>query len=409
MGLSGGNPDPFVGRLVGRKPAIGEQICNAIAADPDDVLRDVLAVVLIQLAEHDPPRAIQLAKDLLARGSTEVARQVAKAFGWNRGTRSGLAPGEIELLRRFASHDDAYVRQAAVRAAQLIARQHRAEAVDLVTRVPFHDSTEVARYVFSSFGSEGDLSFEELSSAQADAMIEQLCRCPSIEDYQIMEFLSQLSKNDPNLVWRLLRQRVERHELADPIDKNFRPLPFHWYSALQARSHPRFEALLSEIVHWIAAEPESWQRRKMGGEIFRAFAGQFDEPVIAVLDAAIRVDARALLEAVAAVLSEAPRGLVWEGVDFVCRVLAAAARHGDDCVRRVRGSLYAIVSGDRTGTLGAPFPEDIEQRDRAAEIVEKLPRGSTEERFYRSLVRSAEKNMRWDAEDDEKLLDGRDW
>jgi hypothetical protein len=101
---------------------------------------------------------------------------------------------------------------------------------------------------------------------------------------------------------------------------------------------------------------------------------------------------------------------VLQNVDFVTSALAAASALGEEPLTHMRGSLHAaVVSGSRSGTPGQPFSEDIEQRDRCADIASSLPRGSVEERFYRTLVRSAEESIEWHAEQDEKIFDPRDW
>jgi hypothetical protein len=94
----------------------------------------------------------------------------------------------------------------------------------------------------------------------------------------------------------------------------------------------------------------------------------------------------------------------------VRHVLAAAAAHGEECLQTIGGALHtAVTSGVRSGTPGQPFSEDIEQRNKSAEVAQALPRGSVEERFYRSLQSSAEQSIRWSEARDETLLDGRDW
>src|SRR5438874_2414161 len=144
--------------------------------------------------------------------------------------------------------------------------------------------------------------------------------------------------------------------------------------------------------------------------MFQVAAGQFDEPVMAVLGEGIDTGSRNLLEAAANVLREAPRRLFWKEVEFVRRILQAAAQHGDECVRRVGGQLHsAVMEGTRSGTTGQPFPEDVEQREKAGEIADRLPEGSLEERFYRSLRESAESSIRWDMDRDDQFLDARDW
>jgi hypothetical protein len=391
------------------EPAIGETICQKVAAEPDSVLLELIPVALSRLGETRPNEAMKCARELLAADSLPVVQRVAHAFGWNRGPRSKLLNGETDLLRQFAEHKDPNVRTSAVRAAQVISKNHRVEAVDIVTRVRFNDSPEVAKELFSTFGPHGYLTWTELSSRQATAVLDQLQECPSIDEYHISEFLSTLSKDHPATVLKLLIDRVERSE-RDATDAEFRALPYQWHSPLQVRSHPQFVGFLRQIHDWIASNLDSWRHRTMGAELFRAVAGEFDETVIAILDEAIRIGSREQVEAVGAVLREAPRTLVWDCVAFVRRVLTAAAAHGDDCLQSVGGALHAsVISGTRSGTPGQPFSEDIEQRDKSALIAQTLPRGSVEERFYRSLQNSAEQSIRWSEERDERLLDGRDW
>ncbi len=408
-GSGEGSPGPFVWTLVGLQPAVGQGICQRVSTEPTSALLELVPVVLSQLCESQPAEAMGHVHDLLAADSEAVVRHVAHALSWNRGPRSQLLDGELDLLRRFAEHDDPIVRRAAVRAAQVISKSHQAAAVELIARVSFGDAPGVAEELFSSFGPHGDLSWAELAKGQATALLDQLRVCPSIDDYHITAFLSELSKSNPDAVLRLLMDRVELAEQSESVNE-FRALPYDWHNKLLCRSHTRFVHLLREVLAWIAARLDSWQRRMMGAEIFRAVAEEFDDAVIDVLDEAIGTTAREQIEAVGAILHEAPRTVVWENVPFVRRVLAAAAKHGEDCLQHVGSGLHAAVtSGVRSGTPGQPFGEDLEQRGRSAEIARTLPRGSIEERFYRSLQASAEQSIQWSMTRDETLVDGRDW
>ena len=69
----------------------------------------------------------------------------------------------------------------------------------------------------------------------------------------------------------------------------------------------------------------------------------------------------------------------------------------------------AVISGSYTGAPGQPLPRDLKQRDKARRLADRLIPGSPEERFYRSVERSAEEQMQWRADHAAKLLDGREW
>ncbi len=92
------------------------------------------------------------------------------------------------------------------------------------------------------------------------------------------------------------------------------------------------------------------------------------------------------------------------------RVLAAGEAVGAEAANELGGALHiASTNGLRTGVPGQPFQDDVDQRDRAEEIAARLPEGSIEQRFYRSLARSAADFMRWASEIDDKHSDHRDW
>ena len=101
---------------------------------------------------------------------------------------------------------------------------------------------------------------------------------------------------------------------------------------------------------------------------------------------------------------------MWDRVDFVKRAIRTAARYGEESAGIISGSLFAAAtSGRRSGRPGQPFPEDIQQRDRSAELASTLPPGSVEATFYRSLEKSAIEGIQWFAERGEQLIDGRSW
>jgi hypothetical protein len=313
------------------------------------------------------------------------------------------------MLRSLVHHDDAVVRRITIAGTRSISQSDRLLAVELVTSVRLSDSKDVAEEVFSAFGRHGFLSWSDLDSRQARQLTEQLRQCPSISDYQIQDFLSSMSVESPDMVLRLLMDRAELSESGRRRDE-YDPLPLTWHKPLELRSHRQFAKFLRSVRDWIAAGLGSWQRERLGAEIFRAVAQQFDDEVIQVLDECLGVGTGEQVGAVAAILHEAPRTLIWTEVEFVSRALNAASRLGDEFVKSIGGSLHAAVStGTRTGIPGQPFAEDVEQRDRSAAIAAKLPAGSIERLFYESLVASAEQKIKWEARHDEQLQDGRDW
>jgi hypothetical protein len=51
------------------------------------------------------------------------------------------------------------------------------------------------------------------------------------------------------------------------------------------------------------------------------------------------------------------------------------------------------VLGERHGAAGQPFPQDIELRDRALEMLNKFPVGSRAYQFYAGVLKVAKRNI----------------
>jgi hypothetical protein len=407
-GANSGQPAPFISTLVARRPAIGNIICRRVVADPTSGLLGLVATVLSTLVNIDPATALTRANELLSTDDLAVQQSVAYAFGRGRGNRATLVDGETELLRFLIRHPDAVVRRLIAAAARTLSANRHPMALELVTTIQFADAAEVAEEVAGAFGPD-HLSWADLSSKQADAFLAQLRACPRIDGYEIVVLLGEISRIDPEAVLQVLMQRVETYE-QDRSLANYEPLPHVWHQRLHFRETPSFVDSLRHVISWMANGVSSWYRQHRGAEIFAVVAQEFDEQVMAIVNEAIETRDQNQVLAVGAILRKAPQSLVWDNVPFVTNALKIANKIGDQCVQAIGSGLRAaVVSGGRMGTPGQPFPEDLAQRDRASQIAARLPRGSIEQRFYRSLQASAENRIQWEQKHDRDYGDGREW
>ena len=146
-----------------------------------------------------------------------------------------------------------------------------------------------------------------------------------------------------------------------------------------------------------------------GASIFAAFAGNFDRSALDVLERFVSGAPKEHVEVVAHIL-RGGKNVPFDDVGFVTRMLRIANKHGAEHMQYVASSLHAAVSsGVRSGAIGQPFAEDVEQGRRAAEVARTLPVGSLEARFYQSLADAAARNIEWHTDHDQKMLDGREW
>jgi len=401
-----GWPGPFVRTLVERSPDLAEEVCRRVASRPESALMEVVPIALAALADARPETTMELAQRLRLVGE-HGARQVAAAVGPNRGARKLIA-GELELLEELASDRDPIARVFVARGIRRLADVDEMAARHLALRVSFSDSTEVANAFFELFGEKAPLQWEGFERQELDSILAQLQKLPNLDNYQVAEALKAVVSVSPWDVLKLLMARIEHAEVAEGDRANrSRPLPFEWPVDLGFREHDDFTLFLRTIRDWIGEKLDSWMRQDLGAELFEAVVGAFDSEAIEVLDEALAFGDLEKVRTVGAILKAAPKSLVWSNIDLVARVLRSAERQGKDCMREVRGSLRsAAASGTRMGLPGQPFPQDIEQRDRAAALARQLPSGSVEQQFYRALERDAEASIAMDRED---AFDNREW
>jgi transcriptional regulator with XRE-family HTH domain len=408
FGPGEGNPGPMVAAMVEARPEVANAIVQRVIDDPESSLGPVLPVVLGRLGDVAPAELVKAAKGLLALQVPAVDTFVSRSFGWNRGLRSSLVEGELELIRTFAANPDPSIRQSAIIAAQRIAPEHPQAAVNVLGSVSFRDAPQLADEIFAPLAEvEGPLRWDLMSMAQQAAINAELVEIVEVDGYHLFKFLSQRSATHPHEVIDLFRSRILNAEALETLGA-YQPTPFHWDVPLRIRAHSDFLPILRELRDWIG-ESDSWVRRENGARLFTDAAGGFDDAVLALLKEGLAGAAPASVDGVAAILRKAPRRIVYSEVPFVLDALDAAARFGEDCEQTMREALWAaIITGSRSGTPGEPFPADVQQRDECAQIAETLPKGSRGEDFYRALSESAEGSIRWTAESHTRD-DRRDW
>jgi transcriptional regulator with XRE-family HTH domain len=406
-GTSGSSPRPFVWTLARDRPAVALEVCERVTRNPASSLQELIPPVLSQLADALPAEAIRQARRLLSTQNTSVARYVTEAFGFARGNRPVLLEGEEELLRSLLGSAEPDVRRMAVKAAAALASTSPGLAIELLTTVDITDP-DTAETLAAAFGPYGGLSWADLPETQAEQILRQLSRCPTIESYEIACLLAEIAKEHPERVLDLLKDRITTWEKM-PARAGYLPIPHIWHVRPDFRVHDRYPALLRDIRDWIAEGVTSPARRTMGAQIFAVIAGPYDEEARATLIEAVESEENAQVKAVGAILREAPSELAWD-LSFVRHALHAAARHGAEYAKSISsGLLQAAINGTLPIPLGQPATDHAGQPDKLTAILHNVPPGSPEASFYQSLAIWTQKVKHLDDPLEDELPDGRHW
>jgi transcriptional regulator with XRE-family HTH domain len=401
---------PFLFELVTARPSLAAAIADHVMAAPGGMLIEQLTIVLVALAGASDPTAVTIASRLLATRDTTVARQVAHAFGLQRGRVGQLLPGEDGLIRTLVAHHDPVAHAAALGALRTLGPQNTVLALELLACAPPERPGfawwEIAFAAGPPEKGGGALTWPDLPDEYKNRFFAALRDAKSVENYEISELLAMLSRDEPYRAIRLLITRVERMENGAPA--GYSPLPRHLQGQLHFREHDAFPDILRHLYEWLAEAPESMWRRYYGSQLFILIAGGFDTPVREVIDSYLQEPDSGRMTALAAILHHVPQEAVWD-LDFVRRCLRAAEHCGPASVSAVQGALhYAVVAGGRWGAPSQPTIQNVEQHQ-AAQLADQCLSGSPEEQFYRALADSAEVWAHRHIDDWDISFDGRQW
>jgi len=161
-------------------------------------------------------------------------------------------------------------------------------------------------------------------------------------------------------------------------------------------SRRRDHKLLERMWQWMRSHPkrDDFYFSHMVGSVFEGLArGAFAHAATffrTKLASATTED----LALIGLLLREAPRGFVYDETAFVEQLLEHCAVIGHLATSEMISDLYAsAVSGMRSGTVGQPMTEDLQQRDRSRERLASLSQTSPARTLFTKLHRSAETDI----------------
>jgi transcriptional regulator with XRE-family HTH domain len=389
------SPHPFLAQLFDEWEQAADEAIRRVKSQPRGVLGDCAQTALAAMRKHQPQHLAKLAGELLEVKDAFLDAQVAYALlGTARVAK--LAADELRLIEELAGHSDHTVRLAVSRGLRFAQALDPTDRIRLLLNVPIQGSAAIAEELLGAFGRFGDVELSALSDGQVKRLLDELVSCHDIEGYEIAQFLSELSANDPWAVVELLKRRLDHAETRTD-GGDYRPIPYRWgdSSPLLVRQTPDFPAVVVHICDWLSEPAEGWRRSFWAPRLLSAVVGRIDDRVLDELDRWAGSGDPERLELIAHLVQEGEAELVWRRVDWVTSLLERAAAQGADCYGKVASGLHAmVISGTRVGTPGEPFREDVEQRDRSRQIATSLRRGSPAHRFYTGLARSAEASIR---------------
>jgi hypothetical protein len=398
----------FIANFFAGRPSAATLLCEQALAGDLPELATFTAIAIGVLANAGDADAIALASSMLATDDTKLQWNAASGLSWNRTGRVGLLPGEDTVLAAIAAHDNADVRTMAGRAVFSIGLADTAAALDLLTKIEFRGSPRVAADALSGFLLQGPLNWSDTSPALRASVLNQLVDLGSIDQYEIMGALSELSLIDPLRVTRLLMKRIDRQTELQSLD--YDALPYHWDPVLRIQQTTKLARCLAEVRDWMTRrghDRPKYHLQDDGADLYKLVAGDWNDQALATLSDFGDAPNEAALITAARLLAHAPVTVLFAQVPLVANLLHRAESLGQDSAELVFHALLT-TTGVFTAWVGDQ-PEKDEELEQARRITREMPRGSQERRFFEQLAKRIEVRLSWTVDRPRPKYDGREW
>ncbi|MDI1450399.1 hypothetical protein [Polyangium sp. 6x1] len=400
-----GSPRLLLHVLSRMHPAAAAAICDAVMGAPESPLGPHVASLLHALREAAPERAESLVGTIVAGGNATLCASLAQVF--HRWVEKPL-PGDREALRHLLGHRDGFVRRAALGALRTLAKSSPRDAVELAVGVDLSEGPEVAEALFGALDA-GGLFFEAaLSEEEIILFLTRLGAARSLDGHSTMRFLHHAGKRMPEEITGLFIERIARAASGIVAGaEEYEPLPPEGLSSILAglARSPEWLSLLRRVRH-LARARMGWVRFH-AARLFHDASHAFALPTIEVLSEWVQDGGESELEAISALLEEAPPSFLFAHLELVATLLRRAHGAGEGSFERVRSALFSVVTGQaRPRSGGRTDRSETLLRSQAREAASRLPPKSPEQKFFESVAKHAEALLaEQDAGQDDELFD----
>lgn len=399
-------PWPFLQQLASTDMKYAAAMAEAIVETPDSILATQLSSLLPFVNRDDPELATNIIRKVVDGKHSRLAFSLAAGTGfWGTRWQDGIPAGDLEIIRELSEFEDPMVRLSVIRLLPVLWAAAPKEAIAIACSIKTNDQVALLSELCLMLHPKGNLiPPDSLEEEQLKGMLTSIESAPSIDDWHIGSFIGYLSTRLPQLVVEMLLRRIAR---SGEDMNSYQPLPpLGLNQKLEGlRSYPEHKGLLRLVRDRILAANDGWEGHWYLPMLFDEVSLQFSQPSVEVLNEWIESGEAEKLIAVSRLLKEAFPNFVFLQEIFVANLLEKAYAIGDDCYREVGSNLMGVaISGEKMGTPGEPFPQDIALRDQSREVASRYSSGSPTHRFYEALRETMETSIKDQIARDEELI-----
>ncbi len=420
IAASGNVSTGFLISLSKLNPKYSIELCEQVLEMEDCPLATHMATILHPARGFDIKRSIQLFQSVIESGAVSCCQLFAGQY-WAWG--NDISPDDFrEICQKLLSHSEFKVRKAAISSLAMLIQSQPRLAISLALDVDVEENSELAEELFRALNSVDIFSLPPLADEELKILLHKLTKVNDLSDYHISKFLVSSSKRIPDCIFELMLSRIE---ISTERDDNYSPLPSDYYkNCLHYLSDAKeYEGILRKTRDiWLGYELKKEflfsgnsedaldgifiliELERLYKELFKGISFTLIEesrrdvsPVsLKLLDEWIDSENSEKIGAASTLINQFHSGFIFSHLEFVINLLEKAYQASDECYQAVSSNLFSIAaSGTRMGTPGEPFPEDIRLREKASAISKRFFKGSPIRKFFDSLEKCAEEDIKF--------------
>lgn len=401
-GLQANAASRVISRLMQRDIAFAEALVEDALKRPTSETARYAGQGLWRLLQPDgPPKAMAYARRA-QDGSIDLKIALANAL-------SGLSnPDEeqLDLLRVLLASEHPAVVSAAARVLWHLRDDNPALALELVLGANIKVEHRVLDDLMLALQSDSG-TLAPLSADAAKALLAKLEPIPELEGHWADQVLAQLSERFPIETMEFFVRRIERSAMEG--GNRFRPANHGPYS------HEPLRFVKTAQRNEIIAKMWGWLRANHGrkgmfayraGDAFEAMFLSDEAFVVQFFDSQIQDFDADDLRAMADLMGRASGTFIFDHANFVIRVMDRAQTLDPGMVEEIGQALsISSHSGVRSGLVGEPTEEDLEEQRRSKEILGWLSKLSPARTIYEMALKHAEWSIERSIRDGQILED----
>ena len=366
-------------------------MCEILIQNPDWLLSSQLTPLLARVKLDNPDFAIKLTQQALEKEDFCLSSAVARTYlcrGWTKQFRDD----DLDFIKILLNHLDFRIRAIAIMSLKELSLVQPHTAVSFALAVNPEDNPTLASELCQLFTMRDSINPDILTENHWKILLNKIESITHIDDHWIQEFLDYASKKVPILVIQMLLKRIENY-IENP-NRKYNPLPYDdlKYTFNFSECSTSKEAI--QIIRDLSLR-KSQHISFLLSKLFKAVLKNATDLSLSVLNEWVNSDESEKIESVSHLLSSIPQSFALTQVEFLSNLLEKAYDSGFQCFEVVNRNLfYAVTSGGHGGTLGEPSEKDVTLRDHSSAIASQFLMGSPAHKFYSSLAKYADSNIK---------------